>query len=386
MMHRAGLLAVLLVLGGCSSWLGFGGSDVEKPAALVDFKPSAAITDVWSRDIGTGPGRQFLRLTPALHGDTLYTVDIRGHVRALAQADGKERWQTALNLDITSGVGFGDDLVLVASRKGEVVALDQSKGVVQWRAQVSSEVLAPPSVEDGVVVVQSVDGRLTGLASASGKQLWTLERSEPALSLRGTSTPVILSDAVLTGYASGKIVAVNLKNGRLLWETPVAQPQGRSEIERLNDVDAPALVSGRTLLAAAYQGKIVAVNLENGRLLWSRDISTYSALAVDSSNVYVSDVRGTVYALDLHSGATVWKQDKLTLRRLSAPAVTGNAVAVGDFEGYVHWLAREDGRFLARERAASAAVLVAPIADGATLYVTSQNGYLSALRLGTRRH
>jgi outer membrane protein assembly factor BamB len=191
---------------------------------------------------------------------------------------------------------------------------------------------------------------------------------------------------VLTGYASGKIAAVNLKNGRLLWETPVAQPQGRSEIERLIDVDAPALVSGRTLLAAAYQGKIVAVNLENGRLLWSRDISTYSALAVDSSNVYVSDVRGTVYALDLRSGSTVWKQDKLALRRLSAPAVTGNAVAVADFEGYVHWLAREDGRFLARERVVSAAVLVAPIADGDTVYVTSQNGYLSALRLGTRRY
>jgi outer membrane protein assembly factor BamB len=386
MMYRAGLLVVLLVLGGCSSWLGFGGSDAEQPAALVDFKPSLAITDLWSRDIGTGPGRQFLRLSPALHGDTFYTVDIYGRVRALALADGKQHWQTDLKLDVSSGVGFGDDLVLVASRKGEVVALDKDKGVVQWRAQVSSEVLAPPAAEGGLVVVQSVDGRLTGLASATGKQVWTVERSEPALSLRGTSTPIILSDAVLTGYASGKIAAVNLKNGRLLWETPVAQPQGRSEIERLIDVDAPALVSGRTLLAAAYQGKIVAVNLENGRLLWARDISTYSSLAVDSSNVYVSDVRGTVYALDLRSGSTVWKQDKLALRRLSAPAVTGNAVAVADFEGYVHWLAREDGRFLARERVASAAVLVAPIADGDTVYVTSQNGYLSALRLGTRRY
>jgi outer membrane protein assembly factor BamB len=386
MMRRLGLLAALLVLGGCSSWLGYAGSDVEQPTALVDFKPTAAITDIWSKDIGTGPGRQFLRLTPALHADTLYTVDIYGHVSALAQEGGKERWHTDLKLDVTGGVGFGDDLVLVASRKGEVVALDKNKGVVQWRAQVSSEVLAPPSVEAGVVVVQSVDGNLTGLASADGKRLWILERSEPALSLRGTSSPVILSDAVLTGYASGKIVAVNIKTGRLLWETPVAQPQGRSEIERLIDVDAPALISGRTLLAAAYQGKIVAVNLENGRLLWSREISTYSALAVDTNNVYVSDVRGSVYALDLQSGATVWKQDKLLLRRLSAPAVTGNAVAVADFEGYVHWLARDDGRFLVRTRTASAAVLVAPIADGATLYVTSQNGYLSALRLGTLSH
>lgn len=386
MMHRAGLVAALLVLSGCSSWLGYAGPDLDQPAALVDFKPGMAIRDLWSTDIGTGPGRQYLRLSPALREGTLYTVDIYGHVSALAQEGGKERWHTDLKLDVSSGVGFGDDLVLVASRKGEVVALDKSSGAVKWRAQVSSEVLAPPSVEAGVVVVQSVDGGLTGLSSTDGKRLWILERSEPALSLRGTSTPVILSDAVLTGYASGKIVAVNLKTGRLLWETPVSQPQGRSEIERLIDVDAPALVSGRTLLAAAYQGKIVAVNLENGRLLWSRELSTYSALAVDSKNVYISDVQGSVYALDLQNGATVWKQDKLALRRLSAPAVTGNAVAVADFDGYVHWLAREDGKFLARTRTASAAILVAPIADGTTLYVTSQNGYLSALRLDTLSH
>ena len=334
-------------------------------------------------DVGTGPDRKFLRLGPAQHGDTIYTVDVKGRVRALAQDDGKEQWRTDLDLAITGGVGFGDDLVLVASRKGDVVALDKDKGRVLWRAQVASEVLAPPAADAGVVVVQSVDGKLTGLESATGKRLWTFDRSEPALSLRGTATPVILSDAVLTGFASGKIVAVNLKNGRLLWETPVAQPQGRSEIERLIDVDVPVLVSGRTLLAAAYQGKIVAVNLESGRLIWSRDISTYSALAADTDNVYVSDVRGHVYALDLRSGSTVWKQEKLTLRRLSAPAVTGNAVAVADFEGYVHWLAREDGRFLARERAARAAVLAAPVADGATLYVNTQNGYLVALRIGT---
>lgn len=380
MNRNAGPLALVLTLSGCS-W--FGGPDVESPASLINFEPSVAIKELWSVDVGTGPDRKFLRLGPAQHGDTIYTVDIKGRVRALAQEDGKEQWRTDIGLAITGGVGFGDDLVLVASRKGDVVALDKDKGRVLWRAQVASEVLAPPAADAGVVVVQSVDGKLTGLESATGKRLWTFDRSEPALSLRGTATPVILSDAVLTGFASGKIVAVNLKNGRLLWETPVAQPQGRSEIERLIDVDVPVLVSGRTLLAAAYQGKIVAVNLESGRLIWSRDISTYSALAADTDNVYVSDVRGHVYALDLRSGSTVWKQEKLTLRRLSAPAVTGNTVAVADFEGYVHWLAREDGRFLARERAARAAVLAAPVADGATLYVNTQNGYLAALRIGT---
>jgi outer membrane protein assembly factor BamB len=381
MTRTTAAIALTLILGGCS-W--FGGPDADPPAALVDFEPAVAITELWSADIGTGPGRQFLRLVPALHGDTLYAVDIKGRVRALAQKDGRERWQTDLDLEISAGVGFGDDLVLVASRKGVVVALDKDQGRELWRAQVASEVLAPPAAGSGVVVVQSVDGKLTGLESATGKRLWALDRSEPALSLRGTATPVILFDAVLTGFASGKIAAVQIKNGQLLWETPVAQAQGRSEIERLIDVDVPVLVSGRTLLAAAYQGKVVAVNLESGRLLWSRELSTYSALAADAENVYVSDVHGHVYALDLSSGSTVWKQDKLALRRLSAPTVTGQAVAVADFEGYVHWLAREDGRFLARERAAHAAVLATPVADGATLYVSAQNGSLAVLRLGTR--
>jgi outer membrane protein assembly factor BamB len=378
---KAGSIALLLALGGCS-W--FGGPDIEPPAELVEFDPAAAITEVWSVDIGKGPDRRFLRLAPVRHGDTLYVVDIKGSVRALAQENGKERWRTDLGLEITGGVGFGDGLVLVASRKGAVVALDGSKGRELWRAQVASEVLAPPAVGTGVVVVQSVDGKLTGLESGTGKRLWILDRSEPALSLRGTAAPVILSDVVLSGFANGKIVAANIKSGQLLWEIPVAQPQGRSEIERLIDVDVPVLISGRILLAAAYQGKIVAMNLESGRLLWSRDLSTYSALAADGDNVYLSDARGNVVALDLRSGSTVWKQEKLVLRRLSAPAVTGNAVAVADFEGYVHWLAREDGRFVARTRVANAAVLAAPIADGATLYVSTQNGYLAALRLGPR--
>jgi len=378
-MTRALLTAVLALGLGACSW--FDDSNTEPPAELVDFPATAKVSELWSVDTGTGPGRQYIKLAPVLHNAVLYVADTRGRVRALAQDSGKELWRTDLDLEITSGTGLGEDLVLVGSRKGEVIAMDKAKGHIQWRAQVPSEVLAPPAAEAGVVVVQSVDGRLTGLAAADGKRLWNVDRSEPALSLRGTATPVIVTDVVLTGFASGKIAAIGLQNGRLLWETPVAQAQGRSEIERLIDVDVPMLILGRTLLTAAYQGKIVAVDLENGRLLWSRDISTYSALDADRTNAYVSDVHGHVYALDLRTGATLWKQDKLQARRLSSPAVTANAVAVGDFEGYIHWLARDDGRFLARERVARAAVLTSPIADGATIYVNAQNGDLTALRL-----
>lgn len=381
---RARLLAVLpvLLLAGCS-WFG-GDSNLEPPAELVDFDAIAEVNELWSADAGKGPDQEFLRLAPALQRDVLYVSDLKGRVQALAADTGKRLWENDLELEVTSGVGFGDDLVLVGSRKGVVVALDKNSGREQWRAQAASEILAPPVAEAGVVVAQSVDGRITALASATGKRRWVFERSEPALSLRGTAAPVIASDVVLTGFASGKFAAIGLRDGRALWEVPISQPQGRSEIERLVDVDAPALLAGRTLVTAAYQGKIVAVSLENGRLLWSREISTYSALAADGGNVYVSDARGHIYALDLRSGATVWKQDKLQGRQPSGPAVVGPAIAVGDFEGYVHWLARDDGRFLVRERVTRAAILAQPLADGATLYVSAQNGTLAALRYEPR--
>jgi outer membrane protein assembly factor BamB len=381
-MKRIPLVVALLMLGGCSIFES--GSNVEPPAELVDFKPTMKVDELWSRDIGKGPGDVFLRLTPAEQGNTLYVTDLRGRVQALDAGNGNDRWRTDLDLEVSAGPGLGDDLVVVATHKGQVVALDRRDGKERWRAQVTSEVLAPPAVGDGVVVVQSVDGRVAAFAADSGKSLWTFERSEPALSLRGTSTPVLVADAVLAGFGSGKLVALNLRDGRLLWEVPVAEPHGRTEIERLIDVDTPVLVTARALIAAAYQGKIEAVSLENGRLLWSREISTYSALSADVNNVYVSDAGGIVYALDLRSGATVWKQDQLHGRQLSAPMVTGQAVAVGDFDGYIHWLSRDDGHFLVRTRIASAAILAPPLADGTTLYVEAQNGELAAYRLESR--
>lgn len=368
-------------LAGCG-W--FGGESGEKPAELTAFEAGASVVELWSLDTGTGPKETYIRLAPVQHDDVLYVCDTRGRVRALTLSTGQERWLAELKLDVSGGVGVGDGLVLVGTRKGEVVALDKDGGKEQWRAAVSSEVLAAPVAENGVVVVQSVDGRLTAFASATGKRLWMVERSEPALSLRGTATPVILGDAVLSGFATGKLMAVALREGKILWETAVAQPQGRTEVERLIDVDIPVLVVGRMLVSAAYQGKIVAMDLESGRLLWSREISTAMSLAADGANIYVSDARGHVYALDRQNGATVWKQDKLQGRRLSAPAVVSTAVAVGDFEGYVHWLARDDGRFLARERPTRAAILSTPLADGAILFVLSQNATLTALRLDPR--
>jgi outer membrane protein assembly factor BamB len=373
------VLLALALLAGCS-W--FSGGDGEKPSPLVEFEAAAQADELWSVSAGKGPGKRFLKLVPAQHNDILYVCDTRGRVTAIQQGSGDQRWRVDTKSELTAGVGYGDDRVLVATSKGEVIALHKDDGHELWRARVSSEVLAPPVADQGVVVVQSVDGRLTAFAAENGKQLWTVDRSEPPLSLRGTATPVIVPGAVITGLASGKLMAVTLREGQVVWEIPVAQAQGRTEIERLIDVDVPPLVIGRTLFAAAYQGKIVAINLENGRLLWSRELSTHSELGSDRANLYVSDTRGHVVALDIGTGATVWKQEKLAGRRPGAPVIVGQTVAVGDFDGYLHWLSRDDGRFIARHRVASSALLTPPLVDGATLFVTDQGGDLTAVEFG----
>lgn len=381
MKHMSLLLFTLLLPAcGITTWFSGGESNVEPPTPLVELQQAAGVTTLWSENIGGGVGKMFIKLSPAVRDGVLYISDSAGRVQAFESTSGKRLWETELKLPVSAGVGYGEGLVLLGTKKGQVAALARDSGKQLWIVNVSSEILAPPTVAEGVVVVQVADGRVFGFAAASGEQLWSLERGEPPLSLRGTSAPVTVAGVALTGFASGKLAAIGLKDGRLIWDIPIAQARGRSEIERLVDVDSAPLVVGKVLFAAAYQGKIVAVNLENGRILWSRDLSTYNDLDADLSNIYLTDEKGEVLALDLNSGVTVWRQEKLRARFPSAPTVVGSLLAVGDFEGYVHWLARDDGRFIARHRA-SGAVRVKPAADKDRLYVTTQTGSLSALQV-----
>ena len=374
------MLALLLSGCGITSWFSGGDSNVEPPTPLVELSQAAGVSTLWSESVGSGAGKVFIKLAPVVRDGAIYISDGAGRVQAFEAVSGKRLWETELKLPVTAGVGYGEGLVLLGTKKGQVVALARDSGKQLWVGSVSSEILASPTVADGVVVAQAIDGRVSGLSAGSGERLWSVDRTEPPLSLRGTSAPVAIAGVVLTGFASGKLAAIGLKDGRLIWEIPIAQARGRSEIERLVDVDSTPLVVGKVLFAAAFQGKIVAVNLENGRILWSRDLSTYNDMDADRSNLYLTDEKGEVLALDLSTGANVWKQDKLRARFPSAPTVVGSLLAVGDFEGYVHWLARDDGRFIARHRA-SGAVRAKPAAEKDKLYVSTQTGSLSALQV-----
>jgi len=377
MKHLYWAVGLTLSLAAC----GGGKSVREPPAPLPEFTAAAQVQELWSTGVG-GLGKRPAQLAPQLDGGVLYASDARGRVSALAADTGRRQWTTDLNLDVSGAVGVGSGLVAVGTRKGQVVALNRENGSQAWSTTVSSAVLAPPTAHQGVVVVQTVDGKLTGLAAADGKRLWTYERSEPALSLLGTSAPVTAAQYVLTGFASGKVVALQIADGKPAWEFTVSQPRGRNEIERLVDVDAPLLIARDTLYAASYQGKLVAVDLRaGGRLLWARDASTYTGLAAGGGNVYLTDANGHVLAFDQDTGASAWKQDKLRGRGLSAPAYVNGYVVVGDYQGYLHWLSAEDGRFVARYRIGGDGLAARGQVGADRLYVLNRDGNLAALQL-----
>ncbi len=389
MIRRAFLLALvslLLVLSaGCGTLGGwFGRSDQTlQPAKLQSINQPIAIQQLWQTRIGGGARDPSLRLTPALADGRIYAASSDGTVVALDALSGRQLWTNATRLPISGGVGVSDPgLVVFGATQGEVVALRQQDGQEAWRAQVTSEVLAPPRAEGGVVVVRSIDGRFTGFDVRSGERLWVHTHLVPALSLRGNSPPLVAGNLVIAGLDTGKLLVLSLDRGLPLTEITIAPPRGRTEIERLIDIHSEPKAFGDTIYVAAYRGSVAAIDMRGGNLLWNRDVSSYAGLDVDARQVYVTDDTDAVWALDRGNGGTLWKQPELTGRRLSAPAVAGNHVVVGDFEGYLHWLSPDSGRIVGRVRAASKAIVAPPLAVGDLVFVQDQGGTLGAFRAG----
>jgi len=374
------LLLMLGVLSGCSLFADKDNS--EPPAELEPFEAQVRLVSLWSRDTGEGTREQRVKLIPTVSGERVYAADRSGSVLAYELDSGKQVWRSKTGLAISAGTGVGDGLVLVGSSEAELVALDSATGEELWRTSVSSEILSVPLVSDGVVVVQTVDGNIAGLDASDGKRLWIHDRSAPVLTLRGTSTPLVVQGVVLSGFASGKMTALEIQSGRQLWEVAVAVSRGRSELQRIVDLDADAVIRDGVLYVASYQGRIVAIALQDGRMLWNHDMSAYAGIAVDSRQVYVSDADSEIWALDRRTGASLWKQDKLARRDLTGPTVTGEYVSVGDFDGYIHLLTRAEGTIAGRVRHDSAGIQAAPVAVfGDRLLVLGAGGKLALYQL-----
>lgn len=384
-MQRWLILLAAATLAGCgtmadpTAW--FDEPETEAAAELVELTNQIQPQKLWSRDVGSGTGDQLLNLQPRILGDTVYVADAEGRVRALDAGTGRSRWDVDLDLPVSGGPGAGDGLVLAGTSDAEVVALNASNGEELWRTRVSSEVLSVPAIENGVVVVHTVDGKLFGLEATNGNERWRYEREVPVLTLRGSGSPVIDGGVVFLGMAGGKLVALRLDNGNLVWDVNVTVPGGRSELQRLADIDGDPIVLGGGVFVSTYQGEVAAIEQRSGRLAWRRKMSSYRRMAVDPQGLFVADADGVVWGLNVRSGDAAWSQDSLKHRKLSSVGVLGDYVVVGDFEGYLHWINRLNGEMVARTRVGSEPITTGlQIVDG-VLYVQGDGGDLAAWRL-----
>ena len=374
MKRLAWLILLLPLLFGCS-----GNKDnSEPPAELVPLSPSADITRLWQRSIGKGVKRQYIQMRPLVLSDRLVVVDRDGQLSVIDRDSGKILWQHELNLKVSAGVGGDERLLLVTSQEGDVVAIDGEQKVELWRAKVSSEVLSPPVLAGDKVIVRSVNGEISALARESGELAWFYRRDVPGLTLRGTSTPMVVQDHIYVGLDNGRMVVLSAADGHLIGEATIAIPSGRSELHRLVDIDADSVLWANLLYSVSYQGRIVAMDIQRGELIWSRDMSSHSGMDIVGDSVFVSDERSHVWGLDRNSGATLWKLDKLNARQITAPVVMDETLVVGDFEGYLHWISQYDGRFVARVQVDKSGILSAPVVTDDRLYVLTRAGNLAA--------
>lgn len=366
----------------------------EPPAPLLEFRTRTNVMELWSENTGSGTDEQYLKLSPVIANQRVFSVDANGQLQAMDATNGKKLWTAHMKANkevddgpfwsrnarvlITGGPGYGENTVMVGTNEGDVIAFSAETGDELWRTKVSSEVLSAPQKSNNIIVVRTIDGKIFGLDGNRGRRLWIYDRTVPSLTLRGTSTPVIDNDMVIAGFDGGRVAALDLRTGRLLWEARVASARGSSELEKMVDIDSePTIIEG-VIYVATFQGNLAAIHQETGRLLWTQDISTHTAISGDDKYVYVTDEKSDIYAFDRFTGTRVWKHEKLHARAATGPAIIDDYLVVGDFEGYLHWMDKSSGRFVARKRLSKARIIATPIAIGKILYAYCSDGDLAA--------
>ena len=383
------LLALLLVvsLSACSTVKGWFDSDDEDPTApveLVDIETSIKIKKLWSTGIGKGQGKGLYSIQPVLQGEKIYAASANGEVYSIDRRTGKKHWDVELETSLSGGVGVYESSLFVGGSDGSVMRLSADNGELLWSTRVTGEVLAPPQADGRVVVAQTYDGKLHGLDYASGEKLWAYDSNVPVLTVRGTSTPILRNNVVYAGFANGRVLAFNADSGDLKWEVRVAISQGRSEIERIVDVDGTMELIGNELYAASFQGRVVAIDVASGRKIWQNNVSSFSGVSQGFGNVYVADEDGTLYAFLRNGQGERWSQPSLGFRELSRPTPVSSYVAVGDLEGIVHFISQVDGEFVGRIKVDGDGVRADMIADGNLLYVYGNGGKLMALEISAK--
>ncbi len=369
----AAVLPLLLLLSAC-----FGSKLTgREPAELRDFKPGATMELRWKRNVGKVGSAG---LQPAVTRDAVYVANADGELFRLDPVTGKKVWKLDSGIKISGAVGAGEGLVIIGGLKSELLAFDEN-GKLRWTTKVSSEVLSAPQIVDGMVIVRTSDGRITALSAQDGKRQWLYERATPTLVVRNHAGVTVKRGIVFAGFAAGKLAAINLSNGAVIWESTVSQPRGNTELERISDITSVPVVDNAQVCAVAFQGRTACFDIKQGGMLWSRDVSSDKGLALMQNYLYVSDDKGTVLALDKASGSTQWKNDQLFMRQISAPYLTEKYVLVGDVEGYLHALSREDGSLLARIKTDGSPIYFTAVTLGKGLLLQTRDGGVYSIEI-----
>nr|WP_149193436.1 outer membrane protein assembly factor BamB [Luteimonas suaedae] len=386
LLRTAAVLLCAIAVSGCSTIRGwFDGDDDEvnttDPAELTDFTPSVSVSRIWTASAGKGEKRIGAGQAPTVADGRVYAAAIEGGVRAFDLQSGATLWHHESDLRLSGGPGVGEGLVVAGGLEGDVLALDAESGSERWRARVGNEVIAAPAIGQGIVIVRSNDGRVTAFDAASGERRWFWVRDLPPLTVRGNDAPVLGPGYVFVGNDDGTVVALGLADGRPIWEQAVGQPDGRTDLERMTDIDGSPVLDETILYASSYKQQTMAIEAPSGRPLWSSDRGGAGRIGLGSDRLVVADPAGTVWALDKNGGSALWQQDVLARRNLSSAAVQDGHAVVGDFDGYLHWLKLENGELAARTRAGRAAIKGAPVIADGILVVQNIKGDLSAYRL-----
>ena len=383
-LRMAVLLAVALACAGCGMgdtvrrYLTGGTDNAEPPAPLVAFPTKLKVIELWSRST-PGVDEKYLKLAPSVTGQHLFIAGPDGDIEAIDATNGEPLWSDDLDDEyLTGGPGTGENTVLVGTGEGKVIALNADNGKRLWQSRLSSEILSPPLRREGMVVARTNDGKVFGIDGNTGKRVWVYDRTVPALTLRGTSAPAIDSGMVIAGFDAGRLAALELRTGKLVWEATVATARGRSELERMVDIDSDPLIYDGVIYVASFQGQLAAVQMDSGRILWNRDVSSHAGFTVDENYVYLTDDDSHIRAFDRFSGSTIWSNEKLHARGVTGPARVGDYIVVGDVEGYLHWMDRATGEFVARLQLSDKRIIVQPIVVGKVLYAYSSDGKLAA--------
>lgn len=377
------VLAAVFGLSSCS-WFD---EKVEQPQQLTPISSNIQIRERWEQQVGKGTGEWYRLVQPAITQDTVYANDVQGNIYAFDRETGKRKWKQALKIEMSSGIGLGASIILLGSLNGDVIALNQSDGSQRWRTNIASEILAPPQTNDQIVVVQTNEGKVFGLDIETGEFVWRYTAKLPLLTIRGTATPQVFGNNLITGFANGKIVAFSAEDGVVFWERRIAYPQGKTEIDRVVDVDGSPLVSGSTVYSTSYNGHITAI-APDGRLRWTQKVSSHQTPLVIGGRLFVTASNGTIHAYDAKTGLPLWQNPLLLYRRLSAPQNVAGFLVVSDYRGYVHVFDPEIGVIIGRARFDKDGIRSPMISDGTYLYALGNDGELSSISLhlrGTRQ-